>query len=881
MRSPFAIFRKHQRMAMVILTGLSMFAFVVMDQLRAESPMTLPILTAAAGAMLFGFLGYRRGEPVTWGVAGAALGVAIAVVAMRFAPSGPKPPVQTAMGDISRDELYKLIERRQHANNFLTQAFEKVNPPRSNNPMFLNYYEQQLRAILFDFGLNRGDDVTNDVIMGYLLDKEADDMGLSVSDAAVSDYINKVTDNKLSQPQYREILQSLRLSDTQLYDAMRAEMRARLAMEMLLPRSTPTPEQFWDDYRKLQVTQTLDVAAVPVADFLAQAPQPTDEDIRKYYNTWKGVPPSAPGAPGLFQPRRARIEFLVADYAEIEKLAAARPVSDAEVKKYYEDHKQQEYRNRPAAGSSTLNPLMQTPNTLSDPGLTIPEAPTLPAPTLPTPNLPQSPPAKQPTAPSMPSGAAAPAPKSLAPAPKKSDSKSKSGASNDRPSHGLGLDGEMLALADEPRDRTIQLAYQPAPAGKTSGNPTAPAKSNPNAEPKRESTSPSAAGVSQEPREPKPPALPRTASGKGEAEPEFRPLDDLLQREIRDTILRNRTLEVMKARTQGAYDDMVKLREQLIPAEVGGEPAMDATQRAKALTEYASKHGLKYGITPLLSPFELREQSEQYPIASASEPVDNPFQNREPISVLQEVFGTPPESLFQPAQADDRDVHRFAFWKVEDIDGHIPSLEEPGVREQVIRGWKIETYAQKQAETRSQELADLVRKSNKPMAEALAGQKLTKQPKSLAVLVSPTPPFSWYTVSSTAPEGLMPQTTPKLSDIAGVKDAGDAFMKTVFDEMKIGDVKAIPNMGASVYYVVKVKTRHPDNAEELAALRTRFMKENFFGSFFGHSTYEYLNAPAEQKLLSDWVDRLFAKYSVKRNMDEEPVRQTRSRRRVG
>ena len=73
MRSPFAIFRKHQRVAMVILTGLSMFAFVVMDQLRAESPMTMPILAAAAGMMLFGFFGYQRGEPVTWGVAGGAL----------------------------------------------------------------------------------------------------------------------------------------------------------------------------------------------------------------------------------------------------------------------------------------------------------------------------------------------------------------------------------------------------------------------------------------------------------------------------------------------------------------------------------------------------------------------------------------------------------------------------------------------------------------------------------------------------------------------------------------------------------------------------------------------------------------------------------------
>jgi hypothetical protein len=203
------------------------------------------------------------------------------------------------------------------------------------------------------------------------------------------------------------------------------------------------------------------------------------------------------------------------------------------------------------------------------------------------------------------------------------------------------------------------------------------------------------------------------------------------------------------------------------------------------------------------------------------------------------------------------------------------------VRDAAVRGWKIEKYAQKQAETRAQELADLVRKSNKPMVESLAGQTMTKQPKGPAIVVVPAPPFSWYTVSSTAPQGLMPDPTPKLSDIVGVKMPDEAFMKTVFDEMKVGEVKAVPNMGASVYYVVRVKSRHPENAEEMAAFRVRFMKENFFGSFLGHSTYEYLNAGAEQGLLNDWYQRLVAKYKLTRNAEEEATRPVRSRRRTG
>jgi hypothetical protein len=167
------------------------------------------------------------------------------------------------------------------------------------------------------------------------------------------------------------------------------------------------------------------------------------------------------------------------------------------------------------------------------------------------------------------------------------------------------------------------------------------------------------------------------------------------------------------------------------------------------------------------------------------------------------------------------------------------------------------------------------------MAEALAGQTVTNKPKGPAVVVIPTTPFSWYTTSSTAPQGLMPETAPRLSDIVGVKEADEAFMKTIFDELKVGDVKAVPNYGPSVYYVVRVKTRHPENAEQLVVFRTQFMKENFFGSFLGASTYDYLNAPTEQRLRFEWAQRLEAKYGVKPNPEEEPMRQTTSRRRAG
>ncbi len=346
MKSPFAIFRKHQKVLMVVLTGLAMFAFVVMDSVRADSSgATLPILCGVAGMAIFGFFGWRRGEAVTFGAVGIAVGVVVGVFLMLHSGSGPKAPVETDAGNLTHTDLNNLVTRRNNANQFIRLAFEKVVPYRENNPMFAQMLEQEINQRMFGFGRER-DDVTEDVLLGYLLDKEADEMGIVVSEQTVSDYINRVTNKKLTPKDFASVLKTLHLSESEVFESVRGELRAKLALEMLLPRAVPSPEQYWEEYRKLGVTETLDVAAVPVADFLSAAPQPTEDQLLTYFDSWKEIPPAYPGGPGLRQPRRVRIEYLQAAFAETEKEVAKKPITDQEIKKYYEDHRE-EYRAHP------------------------------------------------------------------------------------------------------------------------------------------------------------------------------------------------------------------------------------------------------------------------------------------------------------------------------------------------------------------------------------------------------------------------------------------------------------------------------------------------------------------------------------------------------
>ncbi len=308
MKSPFAIFRKHQKVLMVVLTGLAMLAFIVTDSLKADSAATLPILFGVVGMGILGYIGWRRGEAVTFGAAGLAIGVVIGVfVMLHMGSSGPKPPIETDAGNLTRNELQNLVTRRHVANGFVSAAIVKAEsiPSMENNSFYEQMLQQQVARQQFGFGHER-DNMTEDVLLGFLLDKEADEMGISVSEEAVSDYINRITNKKLTPNDFTSILKQQHVTESEVFDAIRGELKARLAMEMMMPRAVASPEQFWDDYRKLQMTETLDVAAVPVADFVAAAPNPTEDQLLNYFDQMKNNPPAYPGGPGLLQPRRIR-----------------------------------------------------------------------------------------------------------------------------------------------------------------------------------------------------------------------------------------------------------------------------------------------------------------------------------------------------------------------------------------------------------------------------------------------------------------------------------------------------------------------------------------------------------------------------------------------
>lgn len=866
MKSPFAIFRKHQKMMMVVLVGLAMFAFIVMDSLQmtdraGSSSSLLSIIAVIACAAAFWFLGRPSGNASTYAVAGALVGlVAALVIPSMFAVPAP---YQTAMGNIDRKMLKELGDRRNRANQFLEAAFMKTTP-MPDNPFLAQFYSQRLQGLMFGFGRS----FEEDLVLGFLLSKEADEMGITLSDEAVSKYIKQATGDRLTTEDFRKIRSDLQLSESELYDAIREELRIRLAFVHVAPREVVTPEQYWDQYEKLTVRKELDVVAVPVKDFSSEIPDPANTELEGYFNQFRGIYPDDMNRPlsvdAFGQPRRVRVGYLVSEYNdELEASVAA--VTDADVEKYYNDNKER-YRNRREIDDES-------------PAET-PQGPSLP---LNSPDPPATPDTEKKADESTPE----PESKSATPpAEGKKSSEPEKNADPGQAANSLAPAGLIAqASADIRTNAEILLAaLEEEKKGEAKTEDSASEKKDESApaqsEESKNESPPADKGAEAKP-EPPAAAEPRKPVAAEKPLPEFRPLDNDLRQVIQEQLLMERARAEQSKRIEAGHQFMLALADRhamkLVEFDkdlTSDERAAEAARRVKELApslsaeleKFAKENQLKYVETRPVSARELYDAEEEYPIGHATEPVVNEFSNAEPATVIATLFNAP-EQLLLPMRANDTARNMYVYWKVEDIAQHQPKFDDPGIREQVLTAWKRNS-ARPKAEERAKQLAELVRKSDAGAAEALKGQTINGKEDGPAVSVIPTTPVSWLRVTTVPSTGMMPDRRPSLSEIPGVELPDNEFMKTIFEQMKVGDVNVLPNADRSVYYVVKVKSRTPSEPSDIEAHRQAFLREDLFsggGMFGGFTTYDYLLSPEQQQTRMAWFQQLEAKYALRRN----------------
>lgn len=718
MASPFSLFRKNSKGLMVALVGLSMFAFIIMgngDPNAEGSGMTMALMAICVVAGIAWGLGHRSGQGTEWAATGA-LAAALFIAVMWFF-SGTAGYVETNAGEISRTEMQDLGQRRRVANDFVRAAYASKNPmpsvegiPPQFQDLILGGWNRGLQKNLFGyFGADTGPGFERDVVFGFLLSKEADRLGISVSDKAVTEFILEVPGKgrELGRSELAAILRRMRVSESDLYEALKWELRNKQAFQLSAPRSYTTPQEFWDYYKRLTVTQSLAVSAVPVDAFVDSEAEPDEDTLTDLFEKHRAsFPNRTPGAPGFVQQPKVRLGYLAIDAASVEK-TLSKP-TEAEIQEYYDDNKETAYKVRavpdvggpvfpPAPGPAVPNPGGDTPT--DDPEGTKPDTPKpegekpedakpddSPKPDDAKPDEPGDPSDSD----DKPADTDTPTDDKPADPPKdteKPDSEAgtdepKSDEKDEKPSEGdetsaveRSTPGTLLsvsddtATSDDDNDPADDAASKDDPAPKSDETPDDPKTDAPKSdEPKGDDES-TDAPKADEPKDDDPKSdEPKDDAEATEKAPEYKPLEDVRD-DIEKELLRARTETRIEELLKEANEFMLSLHDDYeLPLDAEGSLTIRDVNRK--MVKFAEDNGVDYVTTPLLTARELSESGD-YAIGGAFAADGGTTRRR----VLEDLFDGS-DHLLAPLQAREAlGETRFLVWKLANVPSHLPLLE--------------------------------------------------------------------------------------------------------------------------------------------------------------------------------------------------------------
>ena len=763
MASPFRIFRKYQKMLLVVAGVILMFVFVIGDSLVA-------------------YLGGR--PPGSGDVNRDADAVA----------------VTWDGGKLTNQELDQLVMRRRIVNSFL----QGVHDAGIRSAIVAGIEPRELRVQPIG-----GPASEQSVVTTKLFAEAARDAGMSVSDEAIVDYLEDFGRQRVSGDEMRTMLQQAgggRIPIPYMMDALREELLAHSYLSShLFAFRTVTPQQAYEDWLRVNDRVVVEAAGIPVESFLVDVPEPTDAELTAFFNSvpensrfslkerepqpdFVGQMEFPSPVPGFRIPRKIDVQFIQAEYdqflAKVEK-----EITEEEISKFYEENKDPLFikadtglfddanADEPASGEqdAAATQTEQTNDTQS-PDSTKPDA--------------ESGTSSENTSP--PDSGTAPTSNPSSDVPSSDNATPEENEQSSLPSVRNSSVFRMAAFVQEQASGNVDTISTALTAGGTLPSTEQEAANTNSAT--AQATGESEPASSTAPATSSQPAPGTTATAAAEATEqtaeekpkEFQPLNDVRD-EIRTRLARDRVNEQLtnlmgqlQSEVNAEFTSYFGLR---LNAESAGQ-ALPAPPAALAdLAPLAAKNGLKHGKTGSMSWLEMRETP-----VGASGDIET---SRELFRIL---FATDELGLYQPILTQDLDGNRYLAMKVSDTPGRIPTLEEK--RDEVVRAWKMQKAAER-AQKHAEDLAKQAQEANKPLADFFAGNQ--------TVQVVRTDPFSRYTGGAISRDfqGQFQQQPFRLSEPDGIVAAGTDFMDKVFS-LKDGEVGAVLNHDHTTAYVVRI-----------------------------------------------------------------------------
>ena len=780
MSSPFAIFRKNQKLWMAGAVFIAIVAFVLVPSISSKPSKN----------------------------------------------TGPNPVIASwTGGSIRSNDLRMEWEQVGYANRFLRKLATDVKA-KGGMPRVPEFNPD---LTLVGITSDQDDEGPSRIIERKLLVNEANRMGIHFDDTSVKKFLELFVDGKLDGKEIKKALYDATEGRMNLFDFNRL-MREELAKNEVLrlagtglrfedrreartlsrPALT-TPGKNWQDYLKFNRTAKIQAFPVFVNDFEAQVKnKPTETEYQEIYQAGKDVIRDrnmVSTQPAFMRPQTSNFEYLSINVDKIITQQMALVPEDTLKAEYERRVKEKQFRV-PIAEEAVTTPTGVTPPATTDPAVpaTTP-APDAPSPS-PTTNIPAAITPAEKTSEETPAAATPPAdkppvleePKPTVFAPRK-DSNIK-----------LVSFQEEKPAAIEPPTQTPATETNPAPAQTEPAAPTPPATTPPapTAEPAAKPDIGSVLELSGQPAPTPPlPAFPQTGANAqvGDGVAESTPMRTKTFEEVKDQIARdqafgpaNKIIEDRISEITGAmsiYESELKAYKEAVSSKLTGVRAPAPLDLAKLGEEFE----FEYGTTGLVD----QESIQGSPIGSSFVMMgQRPFSFVALVNArggLGEVF-TPVSS--RGFTGGDK---RYVSWKIDETLPMTPALDS--VRIQVEGIWRKQ-QAFKLAENRAKELALKVG-STSTLKDSLGS------PEEKALVQEPAN-FSWFNPMFARAESRL-----QLSSIEFLQPVDNAFMEAVF-ACKPNETTVAADSNKTVYYVVHVLEQTP-----AASLLERFATSPFEG----------------------------------------------------
>ena len=297
MSNPLALFRKHQKILLVVFGVALMVVFTIGGIVSQSMSMRSPSRQNAE------------------------------VVKLKFSPTS------SSFETLRESDLDSMRYSRQ----FLRQFMRTVNAEAAARGATPKQY------------LGVPDSVNErSLLQTLILSQKAEEMGLVVTDENIVNFLRRYTDQTVSAGEFGNIVKQMsqgRMSTTMFFNAMRREMLALRFQDLFRQGIFPsTPAAYWDFYQRLNRQVAIEAVPFNVAEYLDRASEPTDEQIDEHYDTYKDsyAFPSSPTA-GFKERKRIEFQYAQADLATFLDEEKSK-ITNEEIEAYYNENKE-EFRN--------------------------------------------------------------------------------------------------------------------------------------------------------------------------------------------------------------------------------------------------------------------------------------------------------------------------------------------------------------------------------------------------------------------------------------------------------------------------------------------------------------------------------------------------------